>query len=1063
MAGEGTGRPSPLDSISPLTVTNALFETGMSPVTNWRSSNPTWEAAQYAGSPAAGAGAELARLALPIASNVGASLAVAQSAPGVPAQRQQQANRERPEENDFGAVVSALMNNEFSAAESVQKFADVARQRSIELREQASTQLQSDARYIHLQEMAAELELEAATWNLLDYLYGNPDPTFPGGLGGPVAPGCQGVRTYAQQVADLLVQDELLNRVARVVAWLEFLAAEQLDCEEAGWGTGLANRFSKDEGVWRETRTRVAATATARTAGAGAYVSELDPDAATRQGKSIDPDNARDEERLMAYAWRLLRAGKLDAVRQLCADCGQPWRAASLAGGGAQGPVPVGAAAQEQDTQECAADSAADLAVEVDGGCGTQRASWLWSCYQVSEQAAAALRATGRGSGGGLYEAALYGALCGNLDRMLPVCTSWDAACWAYFRCWLGLSAAIQVPADKAIDLVSVDALVSSMGEDGSIVRQALAVVQGDWPIASLRDAIPATFEDIFHNLSGNSAEQVRAGAQQLQRQVQADLILQHLERLLCGRLLPWVSQGTDATNSKGGAAGPPCSPALMRFAAHLGIALQALEVIPAPDDPLAGQYSTMHDAINRLLQAYVIHLMDTQQYDMIPMYCCFLRCGLRRLTYSILLDELTGRGAMQQCRQAHSMAAQWFGFWQGGDLEPLEMAIIAERVAHASRDSTKGGPVFRAQVARWLCFDESTHLAAAQHMALLCREFSLAGLPAAVAGWDLLFSVAPDALQGEVLDMLALGDGEEAQAIKGELSCWLEYFQLQRALAEWSDFYSRLVGDEVEGPSAAEAEDREQMIDSSLPLLDQVLAFISGRALGVLEEGGGAPQVEEGAAVALWVAPMPCASHPSDVQDGLEYNRLSGADAAEFALVLNSAMAAALAAAPDQAAARQLAVEALPGEDEFEGMVQLRLGIGENAGGALPLVVGLVSGMIKGSLGTGQNSLGPLQVVSFDAPLEVHSAVLQQVLYPRMCLQMAAMREGLVRLGAQPGTAADLVGVVAGADGHRQSLASMFSSGELKELLELERLAELHVLERQQQQQNKAGSLGLH
>ena len=50
-------------------------------------------------------------------------------------------------------------------------------------------------------------------------------------------------------------------RAARVVAWLEALAGEALDAEEAdaAAGGGTAGRFGATEGVWAETRLRLAA------------------------------------------------------------------------------------------------------------------------------------------------------------------------------------------------------------------------------------------------------------------------------------------------------------------------------------------------------------------------------------------------------------------------------------------------------------------------------------------------------------------------------------------------------------------------------------------------------------------------------------------------------------------------------------------------------------------------------------------------------------------------------------------------------------------------------------
>ncbi len=51
------------------------------------------------------------------------------------------------------------------------------------------------------------------------------------------------------------------DRAARVVAWLEALAAQALDDEAAlaAAGGGTAGRFGAREGVWAETRLRLAA------------------------------------------------------------------------------------------------------------------------------------------------------------------------------------------------------------------------------------------------------------------------------------------------------------------------------------------------------------------------------------------------------------------------------------------------------------------------------------------------------------------------------------------------------------------------------------------------------------------------------------------------------------------------------------------------------------------------------------------------------------------------------------------------------------------------------------
>jgi nuclear pore complex protein Nup107 len=48
--------------------------------------------------------------------------------------------------------------------------------------------------------------------------------------------------------------------------------------------------------------------------------------------------------------------------------------------------------------------------------------SWKRACYQLSNEAAM--------DG---YERAIYAALCGNLESMLPVCSDWEDYLWAHF------------------------------------------------------------------------------------------------------------------------------------------------------------------------------------------------------------------------------------------------------------------------------------------------------------------------------------------------------------------------------------------------------------------------------------------------------------------------------------------------------------------------------------------------------------------------------------------------------------------------------------------------------
>jgi hypothetical protein len=88
-------------------------------------------------------------------------------------------------------------------------------------------------------------------------------------------------------------------------------------------------------------------------------------------------------------------------------------------------------------------------------------------------------------------------------------------------------------------------------------------------------------------------------------------------------------------------------------------------------------------------------------------------------------------QGTMEECRDAYLSAADWFAFWLRGDVVEREAALIAAQAAAASRLEAGGGPLLRAQSARWLAFGaggDGTAAELARHANLLCREFALGG-----------------------------------------------------------------------------------------------------------------------------------------------------------------------------------------------------------------------------------------------------------------------------------------------------------------------------------------------
>ncbi len=93
--------------------------------------------------------------------------------------------------------------------------------------------------------------------------------------------------------------------------------------------------------------------------------------------------------------------------------------------------MPVGLAASRHDEEASVEQLCEDLAVETASGAGTLRSLWKWICLQVADQLSSGGSIMGAA---GRYEAAVYGVMSGNVAASLPVCSTWEDACWAYCR-----------------------------------------------------------------------------------------------------------------------------------------------------------------------------------------------------------------------------------------------------------------------------------------------------------------------------------------------------------------------------------------------------------------------------------------------------------------------------------------------------------------------------------------------------------------------------------------------------------------------------------------------------
>jgi len=725
---------------------------------------------------------------------------------------------DRPEEERFEQTVRRMVTHEISVSDGIKAFREICCARAEALRDLASSQVEQTPQYHALMRDADDLECEGSTWNLLWYLFAIEDAAFPAGKGGDFVHGAGMYKTMRQHAADAVFQDPELNRAGRVVAWLEAEAREKDMEPEHGIG--------RKDGLWRETKSVLDGTATSRfgqQATGLASVKHLDPDAMTREHGRINGDNAKDEERLSKVLWRLLRSGRLYQAAHVCDFAGQPWRAASLTGYGMYGPLPLGEAADEADSYETGLQQSETLAVEIELG-ASSKMLWRWSCHAAARKIAESVSNAGHGT----YEAALYGVLSGDVEKAIPACTSWQDLLWTHTRCWL------EYQIDMTLLEKSQAALGAVHGTQGveneatmdavyeSLTDAGVSVPSSQWPIEAVSRQIA---QDLTGAISQGSTD-IAGNKTSNYRNIQVDLMLARVESLL-ERLIAWIVPGGATEEAQ------HCPPGLMRFSAHLSLLLWSLNLVEMDGEGISPLYSKINDGLQKLLWIYVIHLIDSGSYLLVPGYVVHLRLGLRRTTTHLLLEQATYHESISDRKRLHVLCRQWFEKYN--DVEGFaqdEMWVSVSQFCTNSRDSSFGGPRMRAECVSWMFFDEKYIDIAIQQSVILCRDFALGKLQGAVAGLVLLKEVIPHAADcTDGLSSLLSRTG--TSGYMRELASWEKYFEIVREYSLWEEVYTRVVRDVLESDDTESSQQALQgLMNDTKYLFDGILEFI-------LVEGG--------------------------------------------------------------------------------------------------------------------------------------------------------------------------------------------------------------------------------
>ncbi|GAB7350888.1 hypothetical protein MBLNU459_g1404t1 [Dothideomycetes sp. NU459] len=289
------------------------------------------------------------------------------------------------------------------------------------------------------------------------------------------------------------------NDVARerhlVLKWLQSSADHDDSGTEAST-EDFEGRFGRGSGLWTngwmETREKIKGAKRTRILSATTpaqldvrrsdnnelVVSALDPDAPTRQQRTLEKADADLERSLWITCWKMLRRGKSwSEVYDWCAERNQHWRATSMG---------------------VVAEAALDVAMP-----GSSAGSlWRRMCYALA-----------RNGTSDDYEAAVYGMLSGDLDTVTRVCRTWDDHLYAHYNSLLLTQFdqfLQQTFPDKTTKRFNLFDAVQYHGDNGT-AHELIETLRGDKSIAGeaqqpmklvQSSLIANTFESLCVNLA---------------------------------------------------------------------------------------------------------------------------------------------------------------------------------------------------------------------------------------------------------------------------------------------------------------------------------------------------------------------------------------------------------------------------------------------------------------------------------------------------------------------------------------------------------------------------------
>ncbi|CAK9805973.1 Nuclear pore complex protein Nup107 [Anthophora quadrimaculata] len=432
--------------------------------------------------------------------------------------------------------------------------------------------MQSKVEIKEISEEEVSLENERNTWRLIYCLYQNRinSLNFPT----PMEDDSEESTTYISEKAvidNLFKTESYIREYQLIIDWLEKNALDQADKYPT------AEHFTDKTLAWENTVRQLLTHKDKEQIpfhSSRPLVSSLDPDAPIRENKPLHDLDREDDARLEKRMFIEVRCGRLQKAQALAEHCGQPWRAASLLGW-----IP------HHDPNYN--NPLADTKLPIQGN--PNRSLWKLCAWELSQDKRV-----------GLFYRAIYASLCGNVQQMLQVATSWQDGLWAYIKTLLDIKVEREVR-----DLV---------------IKSFTNMPDDYW-----KNEI--SLKDVFKELHASKNPIIRAQASEPDHLIQKYIILDQIPKLM-----EEVENMID-TNT--------CDPHFLRFLAHLIFFFRQIG-------------KNAKDKIgDKVLLAYVHVLIEMDDPVLIAFYTAMLPQELQVTNYASYLERIKDLEQRKKCLAA--------------------------------------------------------------------------------------------------------------------------------------------------------------------------------------------------------------------------------------------------------------------------------------------------------------------------------------------------------------------------------------------------------------------------